>query len=106
MFQGFFFFSDAPMAIASTYARYSGNNGPFLKLVDSAWWPTMVPIAQICNIAAQIYLILSAKKPLVTVIAIGWAAIDIFMYIPFFVFKNKAVYYLEQDDLTKSYAEA
>ena len=62
MFDGFFFLSDAPMAISSTIARYSGNTGPFNWLIDSLWWKLMLPIAHISNFAAQIYLMMTWGK--------------------------------------------
>ena len=49
---------------------------------------------------------LTTKQKTMKALAGAWSAFDFLMYIPHFAFKNKARYYIEQDDLTKSSAEA
>ena len=51
MFEGFCSLSDMPVAIASTIARYRGNNDPFLWLVDSDYQKITIPFAHIGNLA-------------------------------------------------------
>jgi len=60
MFDGFFFLSDMPMAVASTVARYNGSTDAFFWLVDEhEWWKISFPFVHAANFIIQLYLMIT-----------------------------------------------